>query len=189
MDTRKHRSSKLDGPIVIPRPVLLEILLAKLSTNCTIHTSKRLTNYEPEANGSITLHFVDGSTARADVLVGADGVRSPTRATMFKRLASHADPAKAGQYMSHIEPKFSGFLVYRSPVDVKKFKEQYPGHQAFTQTKIVSSLCLWIVYHLNFSGLCCGCKWCGKNQVILWKIIGLSVNHDSVPARCVSPLW
>ena len=67
----------------------------------TPHFSKRLVSYEelrqhtPTKNGGvgdveengIKLFFSDGTTAVADILVGADGIRSAVRATMYKNLA------------------------------------------------------------------------------------------------------
>lgn len=48
----------------------------------------------------VTLHFENGSTARADVVLGADGVRSRVRTQLFG----------AGQ------PRFTGYMAYRGLV-------------------------------------------------------------------------
>ncbi|KAJ7627743.1 hypothetical protein DFH06DRAFT_1338914 [Mycena polygramma] len=58
------------GPLGLHRPILLEILQSKLSSDCKIHTSKRLERYETSEKGSINLVFSDGSTVSADILYG-----------------------------------------------------------------------------------------------------------------------
>ena len=44
-----------------------------------IHLNARATGYEEDASG-VTLKLADGSTARGDVLIGADGIKSAIRA-------------------------------------------------------------------------------------------------------------
>lgn len=51
----------------------------------------------------MTLHFADESTATADVVIGADGIRSVVRANMLSD-------------EEHIEPKWSGVTAYRALV-------------------------------------------------------------------------
>lgn len=53
-----------------------------------------------EDAGGVTLHFENGSTARADAVLGADGVRSRVRNQLFG----------AGQ------PRFTGYMAYRGLV-------------------------------------------------------------------------
>ncbi|MFD4636383.1 FAD-dependent oxidoreductase [Lentzea sp. NPDC058436] len=60
----------------VDRAVLRRILLAGLEK--TVHYGRTLTHYESTAQG-VTAFFADGSTARGDVLVGADGIRSAVR--------------------------------------------------------------------------------------------------------------
>lgn len=110
------------------------MLKLRLSNKCVIHTSKKLTDYHVEASQEITLIFADGSTSSADILVGADGVHSSTRATMFRELAE-SNPEKG--YEKFIEPIWSGTFAYRATVDLAKLKALYPDHQALGQPKIV----------------------------------------------------
>lgn len=127
-----------DGPVQVHRTVLSEILQAKLSKNCTIHTNKRLVNYgQASASDPVTLHFSDGSQAQADVLCGADGVRSPTRGTMFQNLAD-AHVERAAEYLNYKQSKWSGTVAYRGVVSIAELKKEFPDHQAITQTKIAS---------------------------------------------------
>ncbi len=61
-----------------------------------------------EQNGAgVTAHFANGAQAHADVLIGADGVRSEVRAQMF-------DPAP---------PKFTGHVAWRGLVPVEDLAE------------------------------------------------------------------
>jgi len=46
-----------------------------------VQLNKRATHYVEDADG-VTLHFADGTSARGDILIGADGIRSVVRAQM-----------------------------------------------------------------------------------------------------------
>jgi FAD-dependent urate hydroxylase len=62
----------------------------------TIELGKRLTGYQESPSG-VVARFADGTTAAADVLIGADGLRS--------RIRSIVDPAAP-------QPRFSGLLGF-----------------------------------------------------------------------------
>jgi 2-polyprenyl-6-methoxyphenol hydroxylase-like FAD-dependent oxidoreductase len=64
----------------VNRGTFREILGAGLDDR--IHHGRELDGYEPDPDG-VTLRFTDGSTERADVLVGADGVNSAVRRTLL----------------------------------------------------------------------------------------------------------
>jgi salicylate hydroxylase len=53
-----------------------------------------------EHNGALTIHFENGTMASADVLIGADGVRSRVRAALFGEQT----------------PRFTGYVAYRGLV-------------------------------------------------------------------------
>ncbi|KAG7095911.1 hypothetical protein E1B28_006596 [Marasmius oreades] len=139
------------GPLTLPRPTLLELLQTTLTDMCKIHTSKHVASYEETPGGPITIHFKDGSSSTADVLVGCDGVHSNTRATMYRDLAK-TDPSKG--YESFCEPKWSGQLAYRTVIPKTKISEKDPNHQALTQAKI----------------------WCGKNKHAVTHPFGDTIN-------------
>jgi salicylate hydroxylase len=70
---------------------------------------KRLLKYnDDEESGKVVLHFDDGSTAEADVLLGCDGIHSATRKVM---LGADHPASRAG---------FSHTVTYRTmvPIDV-----------------------------------------------------------------------
>ena len=78
----RHRS--------ISRITLRRILLAGLEDN--VNFNKRFLHFEEASNGTIIMHFEDGSSAQADVLVAADGVHSRVR----QQYLPHAEPIDTG---------------------------------------------------------------------------------------------
>lgn len=130
------------GAISLHRADLLSIFLQNLPASCNVHTSKRLTHYTTEVGGTpITLYFADGSSASADVLIGADGVRSPTRKTLFE-IRNEQTGVDSGASLSPSQisdPVWSGSLVYRCLVSVELLKTISPEHRAIHSRIIVSS--------------------------------------------------
>jgi 2-polyprenyl-6-methoxyphenol hydroxylase-like FAD-dependent oxidoreductase len=61
----------------VSRIALRRILLEGLESE--VHFGKKFLSYEEAPGGGVLAHFADGSTATADVLVGADGASSPVR--------------------------------------------------------------------------------------------------------------
>jgi 2-polyprenyl-6-methoxyphenol hydroxylase-like FAD-dependent oxidoreductase len=78
----RHRS--------ISRITLRRILLAGLEDN--VKFNKRFVGFEEASNGRIVIHFADGNSARADLLVAADGVHSGVR----KQYLPQAEPRETG---------------------------------------------------------------------------------------------
>lgn len=67
--TRSHHS--------VSRITLHQVLSAGLDD--VLHLDKEFERYEQAADGTVTCHFADGTTATADVLVAADGANSRAR--------------------------------------------------------------------------------------------------------------
>jgi 2-polyprenyl-6-methoxyphenol hydroxylase-like FAD-dependent oxidoreductase len=62
------------------RATLNEVLVNKAwCENVELHFEKRLVNIEDRADQPVVAHFVDGSTAAGDFVIGADGVHSAVR--------------------------------------------------------------------------------------------------------------
>ncbi|EFX05104.1 FAD dependent oxidoreductase superfamily [Grosmannia clavigera kw1407] len=74
--------------------------MAALLPEGTVKFRKQLATYDENPNGKVTLHFDDGTTAEADILLGCDGIHSSTRKVLLG--ADH--PAS--------KPGFSHTVVY-----------------------------------------------------------------------------
>src|SRR5690349_2499153 len=62
------------------RATLNEVLINKAwCSNVELHFEKRLAAIEDRADRPLLAHFIDGSTAEGDLLLGADGVHSAVR--------------------------------------------------------------------------------------------------------------
>lgn len=85
----------------VHRAHLHEALLARVPDE-RVHFGRRLLRLAEDRNG-VTLHFEDGSTHRADLVVGADGVRSVVREVL--------DPDG---------PRFSGLGVYQGLLPMER---------------------------------------------------------------------
>ncbi|MFJ9822020.1 FAD-dependent oxidoreductase [Streptomyces sp. NPDC101151] len=79
-----------DGNPEIDRGQLRDLLLDALTPD-TVRWSHKLTQVEPLTGGAHRLHFADGATTEADLVIGADGAWSKVR-----RLLSDATPVYTG---------------------------------------------------------------------------------------------
>lgn len=68
------RVTRTGHHVNVNRATVRQILLAGLDG--VVHFSAALTGYESDETG-VTAHFADGSSARGDLLVGADGISRP----------------------------------------------------------------------------------------------------------------
>ncbi|KAG2366450.1 hypothetical protein BDR07DRAFT_1396005 [Suillus spraguei] len=110
------------------RKDLIDILKQDIPPSCTIHLNKRLTKYEKQSSGSLILYFADDSTSTTDVLVGADGIHSSVRKTLFETIdPDSVDPSKIRHYSN---PSWTGTLVYRSVFPAEKLSKLDPNHVA-----------------------------------------------------------
>jgi salicylate hydroxylase len=92
--------------IGIHRADLLALLAGQLPPG-TVRTGHRCTGFSQDA-GSATARFADGTTATADVVIGADGIHSVLQ----------------GFVVAPAEPVFSGVVAYRGLVPCL---EEYPA--------------------------------------------------------------
>jgi 2-polyprenyl-6-methoxyphenol hydroxylase-like FAD-dependent oxidoreductase len=67
--------------VAIHRATLHEVLLAELS-NVPLHLNKKLKKLEERTDG-VQLEFLDGSTHKANLVIGADGIHSGVRQSIF----------------------------------------------------------------------------------------------------------
>ncbi|KAF9027712.1 FAD/NAD(P)-binding domain-containing protein [Hymenopellis radicata] len=118
---RRFYPTDLKGSGNYHRAQLLTLLVSLLPEhvrNQCIHFKKRLVRYENDAtNGQVTIHFADGSTATSSVLIGADGIKSPTRQGMLaERAVLETDDAEKARILKHALPRWSGMVAYRGLV-------------------------------------------------------------------------
>ncbi|GAB4189430.1 MAG: NAD(P)/FAD-dependent oxidoreductase [Roseiflexaceae bacterium] len=90
---------RLGGPtVILHRAELLAVLADRLGHGL-IHTGAELTNLAQDERG-VTAGFADGRSARADLLIGADGLRSAVRRLLF----------------DDRPPRYSGYTSWRGVV-------------------------------------------------------------------------
>ncbi|MBX3551776.1 MAG: FAD-dependent monooxygenase [Pseudolabrys sp.] len=99
--------------LTIHRADLLNALRDRLPAE-VIKLGTKVTGVTPGADNAVVT-FADGSTQTFDVVIGADGIHSPTRTALF----------------GPEHPTFSGLVSYRSVVDRNKLS--IPNLDAFTK--------------------------------------------------------
>ncbi|KAF8558565.1 FAD/NAD(P)-binding domain-containing protein [Imleria badia] len=110
---------------------IIVVLQRHLPPSCTVHSKKRLVNYmEPEevdahSTSSIRLEFTDGTTATTDVLIGADGIRSVVRKTMFEAASNDNEDGKT-DLKQYIDATFTGMSVYRALISAETLGKENP---------------------------------------------------------------
>ena len=114
----------MDPGRVVHRAALLHELLSPLPADI-MSTSKKLVDITPidaAAGGGIELRFQDGSTSRADTLIGADGIFGFVR----KYVLGADDPATQLVY--------AGWWDCRNLVPLEKAKEKL-GERYFVESR------------------------------------------------------
>jgi salicylate hydroxylase len=98
--TSRTRQVELQGiePATVHRADLLDVLAAALPAGI-VSLGKRCVSVT-SGDSSATALFADGTTAEADVIIGADGIHSPVRTALFGPDA----------------PRFTGKICYRSVI-------------------------------------------------------------------------
>lgn len=99
------------------------------------HFNKRLQDLE-DAEDGVTLHFKDGTTATADVVIGADGVHSKVREFLIG-----AEAAK---------PVFAGSVIYRALVPMEKAIEVLGSEHAQNSVTLCGPGKAAISYPIDF---------------------------------------
>lgn len=98
VDTHAFTAALGYDNLAIHRAELQRRLLAELPAGC-LHLGRAFTRFEEHAAG-ITAYFADGSEARADYLIGADGIRSRVR----------------GQLLPAAQPRYAGYTCWRGVI-------------------------------------------------------------------------
>jgi len=91
---------KIGRPSAAVHRADLQALLAREVGDGTLRVSAEVGAFEQD-KGGVRVHFADGSQERADILVGADGLRSRVRAGLF----------------GPEEPRYAGYTAWRAVVE------------------------------------------------------------------------
>lgn len=101
---------------------------------CNVHTSSRLLSYTETSEG-VSLHFANGSTTHADAIVGADGIRSAVRESMFNKARADGSPTTN----ANVAAKWSGTIAYRALVTKEKLESMNGGPHSTTSNFMIVS--------------------------------------------------
>ncbi|KAF4463337.1 Monooxygenase FAD-binding [Fusarium albosuccineum] len=106
--TKKHFTARFH------RAHLHQYLLENLPSEI-IHLNKTTVDVKADPNSGATLYFADGTTAKADIVVGADGIRSSVRKT----------------FVPNHELHWSGWVALRATFEASRLKDlDYPQDAA-----------------------------------------------------------
>ena len=104
------------------------VLLHALPDICQVLCSKRLVTYTTGHDG-IDLLFLDGSTVKCDILIGADGYKSAVRHVMVEQRANLASSKDlASEIRSAADPLWTGINAYRAVIPAEKIRAEHPDH-------------------------------------------------------------
>lgn len=123
---------------MIHRSVLVNVIKNAVQSNqfCSIHTSSHFVSYDIVESASarqFLLHFSNGSTATADVLVGADGVHSAVRRDIY----AHVPATEVNWTEEDTTSQWSGTIAYRSLIQEEALEKAWPDHDSRKRPNIV----------------------------------------------------
>jgi salicylate hydroxylase len=133
----------IGGVAGVQRSAFHGVLTKHLPETCRIHLSKRLKSYsqtnpsgnysDSEKTAAVQLQFEDGTTASCDILVGADGIKSPVRRCLLKEKADalrlQGKVEEADELMKSVEPTWTGAVTYRMTIPLDRLRTELPaGH-------------------------------------------------------------
>lgn len=102
------------APVIIAHRAELLAMLNEAAEGIPIHLAARLKSYQQDASG-VTVFFENGEQASADLLIGADGIKSVVRAQM--------QPASQPRYAGYTA--WRGIAPYDYPADATYWGESW----------------------------------------------------------------
>lgn len=96
-DRQGRRVATLHYPQIVTSWDRMYQTLRRLIPDTAYRLGATLANFAEDESG-VALDFADGTTHRADILIGADGFRSVVRAKL----------------LPHVKPEYSGYIVWRA---------------------------------------------------------------------------
>ncbi len=125
----EHFAKKLiifvGGSTTFHRADLQQTLLSRISGS--LHLKHRFLSYE-ELDHEVVIHFEDGTTAKCDILIGMDGIKSCLRKSFLQQNIPLS---------RSIDPVWSGTMAYRGLVSRDVLDKEFPGHRSITTPMMV----------------------------------------------------
>ncbi|KAJ3989844.1 FAD/NAD-P-binding domain-containing protein [Lentinula detonsa] len=113
-----------DGCIRFYRVDFLDVFVDALPSGVA-HFGMRLVSYSQKAGANeILLEFSNGTTGTCDLLAGCDGIKSSTRAQLFKEAAERSGDVTL---LKFIDPVWTGTIAYRGLIPVERLP---PSHRS-----------------------------------------------------------
>ncbi|KAI0930204.1 hypothetical protein AcV5_006981 [Taiwanofungus camphoratus] len=139
------------GCIRFHRAQFLDVLVDHLPDGVA-HFGKRLRSYSCRSHeDSVKLHFVDGTIATCDLLVGCDGIKSVVRQQLLEEKATEGQ----SHFLDFIDPVWTGTIAYRGLIPV--------GHLARVDGTLHKTIETPMMY-------------CGKNK----HVVSYSISRGSI---------
>ena len=104
-----HAQTNASGQQSVHRAHFLDELVKSIPSQHA-HFNKRIDQIEDKEDGPVKIHFKDGTTATADVVIGADGVHSVVREHLLGKEAA--------------KPVYAGSVAYRALVPMETALEK-----------------------------------------------------------------
>ncbi|KAJ3556027.1 hypothetical protein NM688_g2252 [Phlebia brevispora] len=121
------------------RAEFLQILCENAPKQLNKNFGKKLDHYVDNPPDPIIMHFRDGTTASCDILVGADGVKSAVRRTMYNHLADKAPDREAAEALRREgSATWTGQVAYRHLISADELRKSCPDHPGLRQPIIFS---------------------------------------------------
>ncbi|KAL1849736.1 hypothetical protein Plec18170_007257 [Paecilomyces lecythidis] len=138
IDETKDDGQRLTS--IVHRAAFLKELLANVPEE-RMHASKKLDKFDRNSDGSLTLHFTDGTTHECDILIGADGIRSTVRKLILGENDPAASPRNTGTWaVMTLKPYAAAQAsIGEGPVNIEDAREyMWLGNGAYLMHNVLN---------------------------------------------------